>query len=508
MSASIRPMTIGDLDAAVVIERASFPLPWSRAMFADELSRADRVWIAAETGGRLCGYAGATWHADEAHIMNLAVESAHREQGLATALLSKLLEQLVRNGVHRATLEVREHNDAALRLYESAGFRAVGARPGYYSETGEDAVIMWTDDLAAPGASARLEILSEHAAQALGDVPADELVLAVESSCDETAAAVMRGGTELLSSVVASQVDFHSRFGGVVPEIASRKHTEAIVAVIDEALEEAGVGFSDLDAIAVTYGPGLVGALVVGLAYAKGLALATGLPLVGVNHLEGHIFANMLADERVAPPLVALVVSGGHTSLVHMPEWGVYRTMGETLDDAAGEAFDKVAKYLGLGYPGGPIISKLAETGNAAAIDFPRAMMHSGDYSFSLSGLKTSVINHIRHEREAGREVDVPDLAASFQQAVIDVQVSKAVKAVKETGVGMFCLAGGVAANRALREALTVAMEAEGVLVSVPPFALCTDNAAMIAAAGTHRLRRGDRLDLDAEAIPNLRLGE
>ncbi|MCG2808410.1 MAG: tRNA (adenosine(37)-N6)-threonylcarbamoyltransferase complex transferase subunit TsaD, partial [Coriobacteriia bacterium] len=230
--------------------------------------------------------------------------------------------------------------------------------------------------------------------------------------------------------------------------------------------------------------------------------------LVGVNHLEGHIFANMLADERVAPPLVALVVSGGHTSLVHMPEWGVYRTMGETLDDAAGEAFDKVAKYLGLGYPGGPIISKLAETGNAAAIDFPRAMMHSGDYSFSLSGLKTSVINHIRHEREAGREVDVPDLAASFQQAVIDVQVSKAVKAVKETGVGMFCLAGGVAANRALREALTVAMEAEGVLVSVPPFALCTDNAAMIAAAGTHRLRRGDRLDLDAEAIPNLRLGE
>ncbi len=340
-----------------------------------------------------------------------------------------------------------------------------------------------------------------------------ELILAIESSCDETAAAVMRGGSELLSNVVASQIDFHARFGGVVPEIASRKHTEAIVGVIDEAMRRAGeslgrdrLDFEDLDAIAVTYGPGLVGALVVGLAYAKGLAMATGLPLVGVNHLEGHIFANVFADPAVRPPLVALLVSGGHTSLVHMPEWGVYRTMGETLDDATGEAFDKVAKVLGLGYPGGPVLSKLAETGDPAAIDFPRAMMRSGDYSFSLSGLKTAVINHIRHEREAGRDIDLPDLAASFQQAVIDVQVAKAVRAVEETGATAFCLAGGVAANPALREALTTAIGALGVHVSVPPLHLCTDNAAMIAAAAHYRYLRGDRLGLDAEPEPGLRL--
>ena len=234
-----------------------------------------------------------------------------------------------------------------------------------------------------------------------------------------------------------------------------------------------------------------------GVAYAKGLAMATGKPLVGVNHLEGHIFANVFADPEVRPPLVALLVSGGHTSLVHMPEWGVYHTLGETLDDAAGEAFDKVAKVLGLGYPGGPVLSRLAEQGDAAAIDFPRAMMKSGDYAFSLSGLKTAVLTYIRHEEAAGRQVDVPDLAASFQQAVIDVQVAKAVRAVQETGAVSFCLGGGVAANRALREALTAAIEPLGVHVSVPPLELCTDNAAMIAAAAHYRYLRGERLSLE-----------
>ncbi len=342
----------------------------------------------------------------------------------------------------------------------------------------------------------------------------DLLLLAVESSCDETAAAVIRGADDIVANVVASQIDFHARFGGVVPEIASRKHTEAIVGVVAEAMDEAGeslkcggaLPFGALDGIVVTHGPGLVGALVVGLAYAKGLSFATELPLVGVNHLEGHIFANVLADPEVRPPLAALVVSGGHTSLVHMPEWGIYRTMGETLDDAAGEAFDKVAKVLGLGYPGGPILSKLAAEGNPAAIDFPRAMMRSGDYKFSLSGLKTAVINHIRHEREAGREIDQPDLAASFQAAVIDVQVAKAVRAVQETGAVAFCLAGGVAANPALREALRGAIEPLGVHVSVPPFTLCTDNAAMIAAAGHYRYLAGERLELDAEASASMPL--
>jgi N6-L-threonylcarbamoyladenine synthase len=293
----------------------------------------------------------------------------------------------------------------------------------------------------------------------------------------------------------------------VVPEIASRKHTEAISGVVAEALDQAGVGLADLTAIGVTHGPGLVGALVVGLAYAKGLAMATGLPLVGVNHLESHLFANILADPEVAPPLVALVVSGGHTSLVHMAGWGSYRTLGATLDDAAGEAFDKVAKVLGLGYPGGPILSRLAGEGDPTAIAFPRAMMDSGDYAFSLSGLKTAVINHIRREREAGREIDIPDLAASFQAAVVDVQVAKTVRAVEELDVRVVALGGGVAANPALRQALKDALEPRGVKVSVPPLTLCTDNAAMVGAAAHFRLWRGETLGLDAEAVPNLPLG-
>lgn len=515
MSATIRGMTEDDLDAVLEIERESFPTPWKRSMFEDELRRPEsRAWLVVEWGGEVLAYGGVMLVEDDAHVMNLAVRGDSRGCGLGMAILARLAGRARDLGALHLTLEVAEGNERARTLYEQAGLRSVGLRPGYYAESGEHAVIMWSDDISAPGEVARLESLEQRGADSLARFAGpracvtrgSEIVLAIESSCDETAAAVMRGGTELLSSIVASQVDFHARFGGVVPEIASRKHTEAIVGVVDEALEEAGVGLADLDAIAVTYGPGLIGALVVGVAYAKGLALATGVPLVGVNHLEGHIFANMFADPTVAPPLVALVVSGGHTSLVHVPEWGVYETLGETLDDATGEAFDKVAKVLGLGYPGGPVISRLAAQGDPKAIDFPRAMMHSGDYSFSLSGLKTAVINHIRHEREAGREIDEPDLAASFQAAVIDVQVSKAVRAAKECGVAQFCLAGGVAANPALREALKHALHAVGVRLSVPPFALCTDNAAMIAAAGTYRFRRGQRLALDAEADANLRL--
>ena len=294
--------------------------------------------------------------AGDAHLLNLAVREDVARAGVGRRADERLLRRRCGPGAEGCTLEVRDGNAPARALYESLGMHAAGVRPGYYADTDEHAVVMW------------------------GDVsPAAARVLAIETSCDETAAAVVEGGRDVLSSVVASQVDFHARFGGVVPEIASRKHTEAIVGVVDEALERAGISVADCDAIAVTYGPGLVGALVVGVAYAKGLSVASGVPLVGVNHLEGHIFANVLADERVRPPLVALIVSGGHTSLVHMPAWGVYRTLGETLDDAAGEAFDKVAKVLDLGYPGGPVLSRLAEEGDSHAIDFPRAMLHSGD---------------------------------------------------------------------------------------------------------------------------------
>ncbi|MCL2491477.1 MAG: tRNA (adenosine(37)-N6)-threonylcarbamoyltransferase complex transferase subunit TsaD, partial [Coriobacteriia bacterium] len=264
----------------------------------------------------------------------------------------------------------------------------------------------------------------------------------------------------------------------------------------------AQIAFSDLDAIAVTQKPGLVGALVVGLAYAKGLGYATDVPLLGINHLEGHMVANKLAQPELEPPFVSLIVSGGNTSLVLCEQWGTYRTMGQTLDDATGEAFDKVAKVLGLGYPGGPIISQLAEQGDPNAIDFPRAMMHSKNYDFSLSGLKTAVITYIQDKLERGIDLVIPDIAASFQQAIIDVQVHKALRAVEEIGANWFCLAGGVAANYALREALVEAMGEQGVKVSVPPFELCGDNAAMIAGAAYYHLDE-EPLGLDAEASAN-----
>ena len=311
------------------------------------------------------------------------------------------------------------------------------------------------------------------------------LILGIESSCDETAAAVL-AGTDILSNVVASQTPWHARFGGVVPEIAARKHIEMITDVVDEALTQADTPLDSIDAIAVTTKPGLVGALVVGLAFAKGLSFATDIPLYGVNHLEGHMVANKLAQPELEPPFVSLIVSGGNTLLVYCEQSGVYRTLGETLDDAVGEAFDKIAKVLDLGYPGGPILSKLAREGDPSAIEFPRAMMHTKDYRFSLSGLKTAVITYIReqqkqHEMQGHGELNIPDIAASFQQAVIDVQVHKAVRAVQETGAKWFCLGGGVAANTVLREALTEAMESIDVRVSVPPLDLCGDNAAMIA---------------------------
>lgn len=498
MTVGVRHMRSDDLDAVMAIERTSFEAPWTEGLFREELRLTDqgRVWLVAEREGVVAGFGGVAVFGDEAHVMDIAVAPDRRGEGIARGLLLPLMREAIARGARRLTLEVRPANTPARALYRSAGFVEVGTRPGYYADTGEDAIIMWTPEM------------SVAAVDAMGAADTgDDLLLAIETSCDETAAAVMRGGNELLSSVVASQVDFHARFGGVVPEIASRKHTEAIVAVVDEALEQANVRFQDLDALAVTYGPGLIGALVVGVAYAKGLAMATGMPLVGVNHLEGHIFANRLADPELEPPLVALVVSGGHTALVHVPRWGEYHTLGQTLDDAAGEAFDKVAKLLGLGYPGGPAISRLAKDGDPTAIAFPRAMMRSGDFDFSLSGLKTAVITYVEKERRAGREIHMPDLAASFQAAVIDVQVAKALRAVEELGVRGFCLAGGVAANAALREALREAMEERGIRFVVPPFDLCTDNAAMIAAAAHHGLRRGRFLGLDAEAVASLPFG-
>jgi len=331
-------------------------------------------------------------------------------------------------------------------------------------------------------------------------------VLGIETSCDETAVAVVEDGLKILSNLLASQHDVHARFGGVVPELASRAHVEHINPLLERALDEAGIGWGEIDAVAVTRGPGLIGALMVGLASAKAVALGLGVPLVGVNHLEGHIYANFLEHGPPEPPYVVLLVSGGHTMLVHMPEPNFYEVMGQTLDDAAGEAFDKVARFLGLGFPGGPELDRLAAGGDPEAVAFPRAMAGSGDFDFSLSGLKTAVIRHVRREQEAGRETPAPDLAASFQEAVVDVQVAKTMAAAEEKGVPTVLLGGGVVANSRLRARMSEEAEPRGIRLRYPPLELCTDNAAMIACAGSFRLQRGERDDFDIAADPGLRL--
>jgi N6-L-threonylcarbamoyladenine synthase len=324
-------------------------------------------------------------------------------------------------------------------------------------------------------------------------------VLGIETSCDETAAAVVVDGKDVLSSVVSSQVDLHARYGGVVPELAGRAHVDLLTPVVAEAMVKAGV--EDVDAVAATVGPGLIGSLLVGVSAAKALALVWGVPFVGVNHLEGHLYATFLEEPDLEPPLVVLLVSGGHTMLVHMEGHGRYRLMGQTIDDAAGEAFDKVARFLGLGYPGGPAIDSLSMQGDPTAVAFPRSMKADG-YDFSFSGLKTSVITHVR--KNPG--LDVADVAASFQEAVVDVLVTKARRAAHEVGAKGMCLGGGVAANSRLREAFLDACIEDGLRAFLPSRAMCTDNAAMIAAAGWWRLNSDGPTGLDAGADPNLHL--
>lgn len=332
------------------------------------------------------------------------------------------------------------------------------------------------------------------------------LVLGIETSCDETAAALVADGRTVRSNVIGSQVEHHRPYGGVVPELAARAHVELLLPVLDRALVEGGAAYADLDAVAVTVGPGLVGALLVGVAAAKGIALAHDLPLIGVNHLEGHVYATQLEYGPLEPPLVALIVSGGHTSLVLLDEQGRFTTLGTTIDDAAGEAFDKIARFLGLPYPGGPEIDRLARSGDPAAIGFPRALLHERGYDFSLSGLKTAVVRELRHRQAAGEPINLADVAASFQEAIVDVQVRKTVAAARERGVAQVVLVGGVAANSRLREQMRAACEAAGLRLLVPSPVLCTDNGAMIAAAGSNRLARGERSALDVAVDPGLAL--
>jgi N6-L-threonylcarbamoyladenine synthase len=332
------------------------------------------------------------------------------------------------------------------------------------------------------------------------------ITLGIETSCDETAVAVVEDGFHIRANLIARQEHLHERYGGVVPEVAARAHVESLNPLLERALSEAGIGFRNIDGVAVTVGPGLVGALLVGMAAAKAVSLATRVPLLGVNHLEGHVWANFLEHGKPDPPYVALVVSGGHTMLVHMPEVHHHEVLGQTLDDAAGEAFDKVARLLGLGFPGGPALDAMAVEGDPHAISFPRAMEDSGDLDFSMSGLKTAVLRYVRSEQGAGRDVSLPDVAASFQEAIVDVQVSKTVTAAKDKAVDTVLLGGGVVANTRLRERMTEAGERDGLRVLYPSLELCTDNAAMIATVGAARFARGERSSLDIAADPNLRL--
>lgn len=500
---------------------------WNEALVADELPRADRVWWAAYEGEALAGYAGG-WIVDgQVQILKVGVDPAMRRRGIARELLAHVAADARDLGASRCSLEVRAGNVGAQELYSALGFRSLGVRPRYYSD-GEDAVIMEGPLPLARHDVAGMELVvgaaSDDARSLRDEVQTDvsretserrPLILAIESSCDETAAAIVDGNGTLIADVVASQIDFHARFGGVVPEIASRKHIEAICGVCDECFDVAAsalgierLTWRDLDSIAVTYAPGLVGALVVGVAFAKGAAWAAGLPFIGVNHLEGHLYANKIGAPDFQPPAVVSLVSGGNTLLVHMKGWGDYETLGATIDDAVGEAFDKVAKALGLGYPGGPVISREAAKGDPHAIPFPRAMMHSGDLRFSLSGLKTAVVTYINNERAAGRELNVPNICASFQQAVVDVQVKKAEMALEQTGARTFCLGGGVAANPALRDAYEQLCERLHVRLTLPPLSACGDNAGMIALVALDRHNQGKFFTLEADAQAHANLDE
>ena len=524
----LRPMSVNDLAAVAALEAEVFGPshhePWSEQVFADDLAEPGHVWWVAHDEGQIVGYAGAVHVAGDMQISNVAVAQARRREGIAARLLARVTYDGQMLGATVSSLEVDVDNTAAQRLYARLGYKEIGCRPNYYG-AGHDALIMEAPlplvtprrhDTPDPHASLRPWPIrcAERTAEARDAIAsAGPLILAIESSCDETAMAVIDGAGEVIANVVATQIDFHARFGGVVPEIASRKHTEAIVGVYEETMAQAGAHFgvealapADLAAVGVTQGPGLVGALVVGIAFAKGLAGAASVPLVGVNHLEGHLFANLFETPDLKPPFVASLVSGGHTMLVHVRDWGNYEVLGETIDDAVGEAFDKVAKALGLGYPGGPVISRLAAKGNKKAVHFPRAMLHSGDYSFSLSGLKTSVITYINNENRAGRPINLPDLAASFEAAVIDVQVAKALEAVEQTGASDFCVGGGVAANPQLREAYAKKFGRRGVRVTVPPLSACTDNAAMIALVAKRKFELGELSELAMDADPSMSL--
>ena len=489
MTIATRNMHVADVPAVIAIERQSFSLPWTREMFDEELKQA-LSWreVAQTERGEVAGFLIGRNYPDAWHLMDVAVAPWARGRGVAGRLLRAFVRAADDAG-RPVFLEVRPRNAEALALYGKWGFSTVGSRKRYYSDTGEDALVMMRPVGTAEPAEG-------------GHRESEGPLLAIESSCDDSAAAVLSSAGEVLSNVVHSQDSIHERYGGVVPEVASRAHVERMSAVVREALDQAGVGMDDLAGVAVTVGPGLIGALLVGVQTAKAIAWARHLPLYPVNHLHGHLAAVWLADSEAPLPTVILVASGGHTSLVAVDDRTTYRLLGQTLDDAAGEAFDKGARLLGLGYPGGRELDELAERGDPRAFTFPVGLRRSARPDFSFSGVKTALYYLLRDMSAEERAERAADVAASYREAIVEALVSKSVKTAQREGARTLGVAGGVAANSLLRRRLRERGEAAGLHVVVPPFAYCTDNAAMIGAAALAgpSLPYPDYLDVDASA--------
>lgn len=481
----IRELELDDLEALMELERKLFGAEaWLESSMRSEIENPHTHYLGI-FDEKLIGYAGLSSipNSFAADIQTIGIDPNRQREGHGRKLMDLVLAKALSLGAEQVLLEVRSDNQAAIELYKSLGFEQIDVRKRYYQPSGTDALVM------------RLKIRQP-------------IVLGIESSCDETGVGIVRGN-RLLANALASSMDEHAKYGGVVPEVAARAHLESIGPVLDKALAEAGISIDSVDAIAVANGPGLAGALMVGIGAAKGLAVAHNLPIYAVNHLVGHVGADVLERGSVQLPTIALLVSGGHTSLLLVRDLlNDVELLGETIDDAAGEAFDKVARVLGLPYPGGPQIDKLAVAGDPKAIRFPRGLtlpkdMEKHRYNFSFSGLKTAVARHVEKAEDLGEEISKPDVAASFREAVVDVLISKAVAACKEHGVNRLLLGGGVVANSRLREYAKEVCDREGIELRIPRFSLCTDNGAMIAALGAQLIMNGRKpstLNFSAES--------
>jgi N6-L-threonylcarbamoyladenine synthase len=476
----MRPATEADLAAIMELEKASFGNDsWSRPTMRAELMAPHTYYLVAHKEEQILGYAGLSKveSSSSADIQTIAVSDSHRRAGIGRELMHALIEQASKLTAMEVYLEVREDRPAPQKLYEQLGFERIDRRENYYQPDGVAAIVM------------RLTIPT--------NVKNEPVVLGIETSCDETGIGIVRG-TILLANVISSSMDQHARFGGVVPEIAARAHLEALEATLQKALETAGISIKEIDAVAVTNGPGLAGALMVGVGAAKALAVAIDKPIYAVNHLVAHVAVDILERGKLETPTVALLVSGGHTSLLLVRDLlNDVELLGETIDDAAGEAFDKIARVLGLSYPGGPEIDKTAQNGDAKAIRFPRGLTLPKDqekhrYNFSFSGLKTAVARHVELAESKGEQVSIADVAASFREAVVDVLVTKAINACQDHGVPRLILGGGVVANSRLREVAKARCQEAGIELRIPALSLCTDNGAMIASLGAQKIMAGE----------------